>query len=89
LAEIKVNLPEELERKFRKTAKNIYGQDQQSLDKAAREAFEKWLSEAEALPRQRTASINEALRINEKLQRNAPKGWDSAKVIRYWRDRRR
>jgi hypothetical protein len=37
----------------------------------------------------RTVNMNEALRINEKLQRNAPKGWDSAEVIRYWRDRRR
>lgn len=30
----------------------------------------------------------EAVLINEKLRRKAPKGWDSAEVIRGWRDRR-
>ncbi len=48
-----------------------------------REAIERKLkSEAE------TDRI-EAVLINERLRRKAPKGCDSAKVIRIWRDRRR
>ena len=34
-------------------------------------------------------NIAEALLLNEKLRRKASKDWDSAKVVRYWRDRRR
>lgn len=30
----------------------------------------------------------EAVLINEKLRRKAPRGWDSTKVIRAWRSRR-
>ena len=30
----------------------------------------------------------EAILINERLRRKAPDGWDSARVIRTWRDRR-
>jgi len=33
-------------------------------------------------------NVAEAVLINEKLRRKAPEGWDSAKVIRTWRDRR-
>jgi len=47
LAEIKVNVPEEVEKKFRKTAKSIYGEDKSAVDKAATEALEKWSSETE------------------------------------------
>lgn len=32
--------------------------------------------------------IAEAVLINERLRRVAPRGWDSAKVIREWRSRR-
>ena len=32
-------------------------------------------------------SLAEALLINEELRRKAPKGWDSARVIREWRER--
>jgi len=41
LAEIKVNVPEEVEKKFRKTAKIIYGEDKNAQDKAATEALAK------------------------------------------------
>jgi len=34
-------------------------------------------------------NIAEAVLLNEKLRRKAPKGWDSTRVIRYWRNRRR
>lgn len=34
-------------------------------------------------------NVAEAVLLNEKLRRKAPKGWDSTKVIREWRDRRR
>jgi Arc/MetJ-type ribon-helix-helix transcriptional regulator len=33
-------------------------------------------------------NVAEAVLINEKLRRKAPKGWDSGRVIREWRDRR-
>ncbi len=33
-------------------------------------------------------NVAEALLINERLRRKPPKGWDSTRVIRYWRNRR-
>ena len=48
MAEIKVNVPEDVEKKFRKTAKSIYGEDKNAEDKAATEALAKWSSETEA-----------------------------------------
>ena len=47
MAEIKVNVPEEVEKKFRKTAKSIYGEDKNAEDKAATEALAKWSVERE------------------------------------------
>ena len=47
MAEIKVNVPEEAEKKFRKTAKIIYGEDKSAEDKAATEALAKWSVERE------------------------------------------
>ena len=47
MGEIKVNIPEEVEKKFRKTAKSIYGDDKNAEDKAATEALAKWSSEIE------------------------------------------
>ena len=47
MAEIKVNVPEEVEKKFRKTAKIIYGEDKNAQDKAATEALAKWSVERE------------------------------------------
>lgn len=47
MAEIKVNVPEEVEKKFRKTAKSIYGEDKNAEDKAATEALAKWSRETE------------------------------------------
>ena len=47
MAEIKVNVPEEVEKKFRKTAKIIYGEDKSAEDKAATEALAKWTVERE------------------------------------------
>ncbi len=32
--------------------------------------------------------VAEAVLINERLRRKAPKGWDSGRVVRAWRDRR-
>ena len=34
-------------------------------------------------------NVAEAVLLNEKLRRRAPKGWDSTRVIRDWRNRRR
>ena len=33
-------------------------------------------------------NLSEAVLLNEKLRRKAPEGWDSAKVIRFWRSER-
>ncbi len=33
-------------------------------------------------------NLAEAVLLNEKLRRRAPKGWDSMRVIRDWRNRR-
>lgn len=33
-------------------------------------------------------NVIEAVLINEKLRRKAPKGWDSTEVIKSWRSRR-
>jgi len=33
-------------------------------------------------------NVVEAVLLNEKLRRRAPKGWDSAEEIRRWRNRR-
>ncbi len=33
--------------------------------------------------------VAEAVLINERLRRPAPKVWDSTRVIRYWRNKRR
>ena len=41
------------------------------------------------LGNEREKNVVEALLLNEKLRRKAPEGWDSAKEIRRWRDRRR
>ena len=34
-------------------------------------------------------NLAEALVLNERLRRDAPKGWDSTRVVREWRERRR
>ncbi len=36
----------------------------------------------------RERDLSEAVLLNEKLRRKAPEGWDSAKVIRFWRNER-
>ncbi len=33
-------------------------------------------------------NLAKALLINDDLRRKAPRGWDSVKVIRYWREHR-
>lgn len=32
--------------------------------------------------------VIEAVLLNERLRRRAPEGWDSTKVVRFWRGRR-
>ena len=49
MAEIKVNVPPELEKRFRKTARSLYGGDGKAEDKAAFEAFLAWCGNAEKL----------------------------------------
>ena len=38
--------------------------------------------------REEGRNLVEALLINERLRRRAPRGWDSADVVRSWRRRR-
>jgi hypothetical protein len=40
------------------------------------------------LDNEQDKNIVEAILLNEKLRRRAPKGWDSAEEIRRWRNRR-
>jgi len=42
----------------------------------------------ERLREEEEKNLAEALLINERLRRKAPRGWDSADVIRGWRRRR-
>ncbi len=42
----------------------------------------------EKLREEEKKNIAEALLINERLRRKAPKEWDSVEVIRWWRRRR-
>ncbi len=37
---------------------------------------------------ERERDFSEAVLLNERLRRKAPEGWDSAKVIRFWRSKR-
>jgi hypothetical protein len=34
-------------------------------------------------------NVAEAVLLNEKLRRRAPRGWDSTRVVREWREKRR
>jgi len=51
LAELKVYLSEELDRRFRMLAMNVYGYGRGSLSEAAVEAFTKWCEDHEARKR--------------------------------------
>lgn len=44
---------------------------------------------AQRLEQEKEKNVAEALLLNEKLRRKAPKVWDSARVVRNWRERRR
>jgi len=56
LTELKVYLPEELEKKFRRLSMSVYGYGRGSLSKAAEEAFRRWCAELEE-----TASVVEEI----------------------------
>ena len=44
---------------------------------------------SERIKQEEERNVAEAVLLNEKLRRKAPIGWDSARVIRDWRGRRR
>ncbi len=48
MAELKVYLSDELDKRFRKAAMDVYGYGRGSISKAATEAFSKWCAEREA-----------------------------------------
>jgi hypothetical protein len=50
MAELKVYLPDELAKRFRKTAMSVHGYGRGSLSKAATEALTKWCTEHEEPP---------------------------------------
>lgn len=49
MAGIKTYVRDEVEKKFRRLAMELYGYGQGSLSKAAEDAFERWAAEYEAL----------------------------------------
>jgi Arc/MetJ-type ribon-helix-helix transcriptional regulator len=69
-----ISLPEDLKRKMDATDVN----------------WSAYLREAitERLKWEEERNVAEAVLLNEKLRRKAPKGWDSAEAIREWRSRR-
>ncbi len=75
LSTITVRLDPEIKKKIRKYPHINWSE-------VAREAIIRKIQEQES------RDVAEALLINEELRRKAPKGWDSAKVIRSWRRRR-
>ncbi len=50
MAELKVYLSDELDKRFRKAAMDAYGYGRGSISKAAAEAFSRWCSEREVSP---------------------------------------
>ena len=44
---------------------------------------------AQRIKQEGERNVAEALLLNEELRRDAPKGWESGRVVREWRDRRR
>ncbi len=48
MAELKVYLSDELDKRFRKAAMDVYGYGRGSISKAATEAFSTWCAEHEA-----------------------------------------
>ncbi len=74
LARTSVSLPESLKRQMESVDVN--------WSAFVREAI------AQRLKREGERDVAEALLINERLRRKSPKGWDSTRVIRYWRSRR-
>ena len=49
MAEMKIYLPEELDRRFRKAAMNAYGYGRGSISKAATEAISEWCNKHEIM----------------------------------------
>ncbi len=69
-----ISLPESLKREMEATEVNWSAYLREAIANRL-----KWEAER---------NVAEAVLLNEKLRRRAPKGWDSARVIREWRSRR-
>lgn len=50
MAELKVYLPDELDKRFRRAAMDAYGYGRGSISKAATEALSRWCAEREVSP---------------------------------------
>jgi len=74
MARTSISLPESLKRQMESVDVN--------WSALVREAI------VQRLKHESERDVAEALLINERLRRKAPRGWDSARVIRYWRSRR-
>jgi Arc/MetJ-type ribon-helix-helix transcriptional regulator len=74
LARTSISLPESLKRQMEAVDVN--------WSAFVREAI------AKRLKQQGERDVAEALLINERLRRKPPTGWDSTRVIRYWRSKR-
>ena len=72
---ISVRIPEEIKEKMQKL-------NYINWSERLRELILKIIEEEE------NKNLAKALLMNEELVREAPEGWDSAELIRYWRDNR-
>ncbi len=57
MAELKVYLSDELDKRFRKAAMDAYGYGRGSISKAATEAFSTWCAEHEVSPTVRREAV--------------------------------
>jgi Arc/MetJ-type ribon-helix-helix transcriptional regulator len=77
--------------KMTRTSISLPEELKEEMDAASNVNWSAFLREAisNRLKYETERNIAEALLLNEKLRRKASRGWDSTKVIRYWRDKRR
>ncbi len=76
--------------KMTRTSISIPGALKRQMD-AAGVNWSAYLREviSQRIKQEEERNVAEAVLLNERLRRKAPIGWDSARVIREWRGRRR
>ena len=76
--------------KMTRTSISLPGALKQQMD-AAGVNWSAYLREiiSQRIQQEGERNVAEAVLLNEKLRRRAPRGWESSRVIREWRERRR